>query len=131
MSKIKDFYYKHKNPISWILSTIIFLGIIAFLISLIYIIIKYGFITFYIIVLIVLGLLAIFATISLIHDILFSKRRRNKKYKVYYSGFTYVEADSEEEAKDIVLDDNRSILYSEYRVDNVEEVDEFIVDWDN
>ena len=52
------------------------------------------------------------------------------KYKVYCSGFVYVEADSEEEAKDIVLDDDDGILYSEYSVDNVEEIDEFVVDLD-
>ena len=52
------------------------------------------------------------------------------KQKVYCSGFAYVEANSEEEAKDIVLDDDGDILYSEYRVDNIEEVDEFFVDWD-
>lgn len=52
------------------------------------------------------------------------------RYKVYCSGFAYVEADSEEEAKDIVLDDD-GVIYSEYRIDSVEEVDEFIVDWDN
>lgn len=58
------------------------------------------------------------------------------KYKVYCSGFAYVEADSEEtanseeEAKDIVLDDD-GVIYSEYRIDSVEEVDEFVVDWDN
>lgn len=50
------------------------------------------------------------------------------KYKVYCSGFAYVEADSEEEAKDIVLDDG-DILYSEYNIDNVEEMDEFVVNW--
>ena len=53
------------------------------------------------------------------------------RYKVYCSGFAYVEADSEEEAKDIVLDDEGGIFYSEYRIDNVEEIDEFVVDWDN
>lgn len=47
------------------------------------------------------------------------------KYKVYYSGFAYVEADSEEEAIDNYEDD---FIYDEKQVDEVEEVDEFEVD---
>jgi hypothetical protein len=49
------------------------------------------------------------------------------KYKVYYSGFYYVEADSEEEA----LDTDKEIcdvIYDEYSNDSVEEVDEFSIE---
>ena len=48
------------------------------------------------------------------------------KYKVNFSGFAYVEADSEEEAREKVLYENDAI-YSETQVDNIEEVDEFEV----
>lgn len=48
------------------------------------------------------------------------------KYKVFYTGFAYVEADSEEEAKEKVLDEDDAI-YFETQVDNIEEVDEFEV----
>ena len=44
------------------------------------------------------------------------------KYKVYYSGFAYVEADSEEEALETYDYDS---VYEEYGVDRIEEVDEF------
>lgn len=46
------------------------------------------------------------------------------KYKVYYSGFAYVEADSVEEAREIYSYDS---VYEECNVDGVEEVDEFFV----
>ena len=49
------------------------------------------------------------------------------KYKVYYSGFAYVEADNEEEATEIYKDD---FIYVENYVDVVEEVDEFLVSFD-
>lgn len=48
------------------------------------------------------------------------------KYKVFYTGFAYVEADSEEEAREKVLYEDEAI-YSETQVDNIEEVDEFEV----
>ena len=47
------------------------------------------------------------------------------KYKVYYSGFAYVEADSEEDAKE---DYEFASVYEEKQIDNVEEVDEFEVE---
>lgn len=46
------------------------------------------------------------------------------KYKVYYSGFAYVEADSAEEAEE---DYEYSNVYDERQIDEVEEVDEFTV----
>ena len=45
------------------------------------------------------------------------------KYKVYYSGFSYVEADSEEEAVDCYDSD---YVYDEHCVESVEVVDEFV-----
>lgn len=48
------------------------------------------------------------------------------KYKVNFSGFAYVEADSKEEAREKVLYEDDAI-YSETQVDNIEEVDEFEV----
>lgn len=46
------------------------------------------------------------------------------KYKVYYSGFAYVEADSEEDA----LEDYEDFAaYEERHIDSVEEVDDFII----
>ena len=47
------------------------------------------------------------------------------KYKVYFSGFAYVEADSEEDAVEIYHDGYTD--YEEQQVDEVEEVDEFVV----
>lgn len=47
-------------------------------------------------------------------------------YKVNFSGFAYIEADSEEEAKDKYHDDN--CVYVEANIDDVEEVDDFIVE---
>lgn len=48
------------------------------------------------------------------------------KYKVNFSGFAYVEADSEEEAREKVLYEDDAI-YSETQVDNIKEVDELEV----
>ena len=48
------------------------------------------------------------------------------KYKVYFSGFAYVEADSAEEAEEIYHDGYT--YYEEQQVDEVEEVDEFFVE---
>lgn len=48
------------------------------------------------------------------------------KYKVYYSGVSYVEADSPEEAASCYEYD---ALYEEWTVDGVEEVDEFEVEF--
>lgn len=47
------------------------------------------------------------------------------KYKVNFSGFAYVEADSEEEA--IKLAEEDYAIYSEWEYSDVEEVDEFEV----
>lgn len=46
------------------------------------------------------------------------------KYKVYYSGFAYVEADSAEEAEENYEYDN---TYEERRIEKVREVDKFEV----
>ena len=48
------------------------------------------------------------------------------KYKVYYSGYALVEADSMEEAEEIY---DYGSIYEEYGVDGVEEVDDFCVDF--
>ena len=48
------------------------------------------------------------------------------KYKVNFSGFAYVEAESKEEAREKVLYEDDAI-YSETQVDNIEEIDEFEV----
>lgn len=48
------------------------------------------------------------------------------KYKVNFSGFAYVEADSKEEAREKVLYEDDAI-YSETQVDNIEEIEEFEV----
>lgn len=45
------------------------------------------------------------------------------KFKIKYSGFAYVEADTEEEALEMYDDDDT--YYSEQEVDWVEEVDSF------
>jgi hypothetical protein len=47
------------------------------------------------------------------------------KYKVCYSGFAFVEADSKEEAEEI-YDEGLSV-YDEWAIDEVEEVDDFVV----
>ena len=46
-----------------------------------------------------------------------------KKYKVSYSGFAYVEAENMQEEK-FEYDDS---VYQEQAVDNVEEIDDFLV----
>jgi hypothetical protein len=46
------------------------------------------------------------------------------KYKVYYSGFACVEADSAEEAEENYECDN---VYEETQIDGIEEVDDFDV----
>lgn len=47
------------------------------------------------------------------------------KYKVAFSGFAYVEADDEEEAKELFQNDEAD--YMETEIDSAEEVDEFFV----
>lgn len=47
-----------------------------------------------------------------------------KKYKVKYSGFAYVEAESLEEAEELYEDD---AIYDERKIDDIEEVDCFRV----
>lgn len=47
------------------------------------------------------------------------------KYKVYFSGFAYVEADSAEDAEEVYHYGDTD--YEEQQVDAVEEVDEFVV----
>lgn len=49
------------------------------------------------------------------------------KYKITFSGFAYVEAEDEEEAREAFDDDD--FAFKETKVDNVEEVDEFIIEW--
>ena len=48
------------------------------------------------------------------------------KYKVSYSGFYYVEADSPEEAAEKSVYEDEAI-YNEVSVEDIEEVDEFTV----
>lgn len=48
------------------------------------------------------------------------------KYRVNFSGFAFIEADSEEDAKERFWYDPEE-CYQECQVDNVEEVDEFVV----
>lgn len=48
------------------------------------------------------------------------------KYKVSYSGFYYVEADSPEEAEEKAVYEDAAI-YNEVSVEKIEEVDEFFV----
>ena len=52
-----------------------------------------------------------------------------KKYRVSYSGFSYVEAETEEEAKEKFLYDIEEI-YCEEQVNSVGEVEEFDVEID-
>lgn len=52
-----------------------------------------------------------------------------KKYKVSFSGFAYVEADSPEEAEELFHEEETAVVYSEYQADSVEEVDDFVVNW--
>lgn len=49
------------------------------------------------------------------------------KYKVTFNGFAYVEADTEEEATEKVLDDIE-VIYSETQADSVIEVADFEVE---
>lgn len=46
------------------------------------------------------------------------------KYKVYYSGFAYVEANNTKEAEEKYAYDN---VYEETQIDSIEEVDDFAV----
>lgn len=56
-----------------------------------------------------------------------SNREMNMKYKVFYSGFVYVEADTAEETEEKTFDEVEEI-YSEKQIDSVIEVDEFVVE---
>lgn len=47
------------------------------------------------------------------------------KYKIYFSGFSYVEAGSEEEAKDLYYMGDTT--YEETVINKIEEVDEFVI----
>lgn len=49
------------------------------------------------------------------------------KYKVNYSGFVYVEADSEDDAINMAQDDDT--VYEEKNWGNATSVEEFIVEW--
>ncbi len=46
------------------------------------------------------------------------------KYRVNFSGFAYVEADSEDEARE---DYEFNSIYEEKQIDNIEKVDEFTI----
>lgn len=48
------------------------------------------------------------------------------KYKVNYSGFCYVEADSEAEAEELFVEE--LYAYEEHEVTSVEEVEDFLVE---
>lgn len=48
------------------------------------------------------------------------------KFKVSFSGFHYVDADSLEEAKEKSMHED-DIIYSEQKIDSIEEIGEFIV----
>lgn len=48
------------------------------------------------------------------------------KYKVNYSGFCYIEADSESEAKDLFFEE--MYAYEEHEITSVEEVEDFLVE---
>ena len=48
------------------------------------------------------------------------------KYKISFSGFAYVEADTEEDALELFDDDLD--IFREQRIDSVTEVDEFMVE---
>lgn len=47
------------------------------------------------------------------------------KYKIEYTGFCYIEADSKSEAEDLFFEDD--FLYSDCVITNVEQVSEFVV----
>lgn len=49
------------------------------------------------------------------------------RYKVKFSGFAYVEADSEDEAEESFDDDE--FAYKETSIVSIEEVDDFVVEW--
>ena len=49
------------------------------------------------------------------------------RYKVKFSGFAYVEADSADEAEECF--DNDEVAYKETSVDSIEEVDDFVMEW--
>lgn len=51
------------------------------------------------------------------------------RYKIYYSGFAFVEADSKEEAEELYHEGNT--IFEEEQVDEVEKVDEIIITWDD
>lgn len=48
------------------------------------------------------------------------------KYRVNFSGFAYVEADDEEQAKEFYFDDEAA--YKNEQIDCVREVDEFLIE---
>lgn len=48
------------------------------------------------------------------------------KYAVHYSGYVYVEAEDEKEAEQKFYDDD-DIIYEEYDVTEIHEVDEFVI----
>lgn len=48
------------------------------------------------------------------------------KYKISFSGFHYVEADSEDEAEEKAMYEDEA-FYSEKHVDMIEEVDDIVV----
>ena len=50
-----------------------------------------------------------------------------KKYKVMFSGYAYVEASDEDDARDVF--DNEMEVYKEISVDVIEEVDEFLFEF--
>lgn len=49
------------------------------------------------------------------------------RYKVKFSGFAYIEADSEDETEERFDDDE--FAYKETSIDSIEEVDDFVVEW--
>ena len=49
------------------------------------------------------------------------------KFRVSFSGFAFVEADSAEEAEELFYDDME--VLSEYEVEEVQEVEDFKVVW--
>lgn len=53
------------------------------------------------------------------------ERKIGLKYKVKYTGFCYVEADSESEAEDLFFEDD--FLYNDCEITDVEQVSEFVV----
>ena len=50
------------------------------------------------------------------------------KYKVYYEGYVYVEAEDEDEAMEIAQD-GFDVIYEEKEWGDIEEVDDFAVDF--